>query len=211
VQALVLSLFLTGTLLVGFIIALLLVQPSTPAEVAFIVLLLGLPAAGCLWLTVFVIRRLRRMRRPLMVLADSWGLAWETATGRRRWARLPWHEMRSFFVIREPDISDDAFSVFVAQGEGARLAWALPRAPSPEQLAANERLVRLAGTHTHLPLAVVSAARLSPEDYDVPVPESSPITLPMSGRTARFLSLAFRVPFLLSVLLPIAGFILEHT
>ena len=62
VQALVLSLLLTGMLAAGLIGALLLVQPSTSTEVGIIVLLLGLPAAGCLWLTVLVIRRLRRIR-----------------------------------------------------------------------------------------------------------------------------------------------------
>jgi len=145
------------------------------------------------------------------VLADSWGLTWETAKGRHRWARLAWHEVRACFVIREPDASDEAYSVFVMQGDGVQLAWALPRAPSPEQRAANDRLVRLAGTHTHLALAIVSAATLFPEDYDLPLPDASPIDSPMSARTERFLSFAWGIPFLLNLLLSIAGLVLEHT
>ncbi|HEV2459927.1 MAG TPA: hypothetical protein VGS80_16335, partial [Ktedonobacterales bacterium] len=129
VPALILSVPLAVGLLLALILVLLFGQSPDPAEVAFFTLLLGLPGALFAWLTLLVLRRLRRMRRPFWVSAGEWGLGWEKVTGRNRQTRLSWDQVRAFFVVAEPDAKDDAFSVYVVQGSGMRLTWAMPQRP----------------------------------------------------------------------------------
>jgi hypothetical protein len=209
-QALILSIPVAAGFLLALIVVLIFAQLPTPADVAFFTLLLGLPGALFAWLTLLVLRRLRRMRRPFWVSAGEWGLGWEKVTGRNRQTRLSWDQVRAFFVIAEPDAKDDAFSVYVVQGSGMRLTWAMPRAPTPEQRAANDALRRVISTRTGLPLTEVSAATLSPEDYGVTAPDPSPAMPQVSPRVARFLSLAWLVPLALTLLLTIGGLILQH-
>jgi hypothetical protein len=208
------ALILSGLFSMGFVLALmgvlLFARLPTPADVAFVTLVLGLPGAGFTWLTVFVVRRIRRIRRPFWVASGEWGLGWETVSGRRRQARLPWDEVRAFFVITEPDASNDAYSVFVVQGSTVRLAWVMPRAPSPEQRAASDALRRLITARTGLPLTEVSAAILSPEDYDAMPAIPTPAAPQVSPRVARFLTLAWLVPLALTLLLTLSGLLLQH-
>jgi hypothetical protein len=210
VAALILSVLFSVAFVLALIAVLLFAQLPTPADVAFVTLFLGLPGASFTWLTVFVVRRIRRMRRPFWVASGELGLGWERVTGRRRQARLPWDEVRTFFAITEPDANDDAYSVTIVQGSGGRLTWVMPRAPSPEQRAANDGLRRLITARTGLPLAEVSAPTLSPEDYDAMPSTPTPAAPQVSPRVARLLSLAWLVPLALALLLTISGLLLQH-
>jgi hypothetical protein len=208
------ALMLSGLFSVGFVLALmgvlLFARLPTPADVGFVTLFLGLPGAGFTWLTIFVVRRIRRTRRPFWVASGEWGLGWEPVSGRRRQVRLPWDEVRAIFVITEPDASNDAYSVFVVQGSTARLIWVMSRAPSPEQRAASDALRRLITARTGLPLTEVSTATLSPEDYDAMPAIPTPAAPQVSPRVARVLTLAWLVPLALTLLLTLSGLLLQH-
>lgn len=172
----------------------------------FFTMTLGFVAMG-----VLMLLRARRSLSPLNLTADEWGLAWDAARVRRRRMRIAWHEARAFFAIAEPqEDGSNRNSAYVLQGEGHRLVWMVPLHASAATLAASERLVRHIVTRTRLPLSVISAATLSPEDYDPKAPVPSSVDPPIDPRVARFLWLSWLIPMALGFLIILAGLVLSH-
>jgi len=210
----VIALVISTTVTAGFVFALAVLVflahvPLFPDLLIF-GLIFGIPAAIFVCLTLLAARRLRRVRRPFTVVADESGVEWQGAL-RRRPVRMAWREPRTFFAIAEPgDEGEKPYSsVYILAAERRRLAWSLPRDASAQATESSERIASLIGARAGLPLMVVSAAALSPEDYDsrASVPE---IEMPMGRRTARLLQLAWRVPLALTGVVTLLGLILPH-
>jgi len=195
----------------GLLIILFLAHLPTLADVLFWIAVLGVFGGPFAAMAILLVITLKRVREPLTVIADEWGLEWQTPTVRRKHERLAWHEARSFFTIAEPrEDGGSQNSAYVLQGEGRRLIWTVPLRADAATLAASERLARLIVTRTPLPLSVISAATLSPEDYDLKAPVPSPVDPPIGPRTARFLWLTWLIPLALSVLITLAALILSR-
>jgi hypothetical protein len=202
--------FALGALL-GVLIILIFAHLPSLADVLFVLILLSIIGGPFVGFTVMAIIKLRHVRKPLTVVADEWGLKWQTPTVRRKREQLAWHEARSFFTIAEPqEDGSSRNSAYVLQGEGHRLAWMMPVRADIATSAASERLARLIVTRTRLPLSDISAAALSPEDYDLKDPALSPVDPPIGPRAGRFLLLAWLIPIALAVLITFTALVLSH-
>jgi hypothetical protein len=209
--ALVLASSLAGSAVAGLLIILFLAHLPTLADVLFWSAVLGVFGGPFAAMAIWLVIKRRRVREPLTVVADEWGLEWQTPTVRRRRKRLAYHGARSFFAIAEPqEDGSSQNSAYVLQGEGHRLVWMVPLRADAAPVAASERLTRIIVTRTRLPLSVISAATLSPEDYDLTAPVPSPVDPPIGPRAGRFLWLAWLIPFALTVLITLTALVLSH-
>jgi hypothetical protein len=196
---------------VGFVLYLIFAHPPTLADLLFVTALFVFFGCPFVVAAMFMLIKLRRVREPLIVGADEWGLDWQPPTIRRKREQLAWHDARSLFAIAEPQVDGNSRnSTYILQGEKRRFAWAAPPHAEAAMLGASERLARLIVTRTRLPLIIISAATLSPEDYDPNTLVPSPVDPPLGKRTARFLTLAWLAPMSLAALIALAGLILSH-
>lgn len=118
---------------------------------------LGIIALMCLLSGAMGLRRAILLMHGQTVLADAQGLRWKDARYRTGKHALAWGEITGFCLAwLDGTISDQTGWAYLIIGAHDILVWTVPLYPSPQALAASDRLVRLVVTRTGLPLRDIS-------------------------------------------------------